>query len=373
MTFFGPLFTVVDDTLNDVVTTSATNLAAYVNSGVATVGVIMVVLLGIQLAFPQSGFPMKRIMSVLLTLFIVSAVATVPANYHDYISEHLMQLPGDLAAAVTGDSEYSNIGVTLDNTIGQILDGISRIFTSGGMSLKPLIIGTMLFVTCCMLCLAAVICIMMGKVGLALVVGLGPLFMLFLLSPWTKDMFTRWLSYALHLAVLQALVAASLLVTIVLVNRFVIGIGSPGWDYGDLVPIFAPTLVMLVLAFLFSQLPSIASSITGGIGLSAGNLAWTGTAAGMGYAGAGAAAAGRGMLWGAGKAWGAMRGGGSQNSVSERQGGNAVVRSGSAPGRNRNPGDNAASKPASKFGTAAAIERMKRDPARQNDKPEDNK
>lgn len=376
MSFFEPFFQTINDTVETVTDTVAGNLVGYVNGATTIAAIVVLILFGLQLSLSAREFPLKKLLGIFTTVALVSALATVPANYHDYISTHLMALPEDLAIAVSGDDSFENIGEYLDAKFGGIFDGIGLIFSQAGtFNLGPALIGIVLFTLCGLLCGAAVVSIVMGKVGLALVVALGPIFIFALITPFTKDMFTRWLSLCLQFAVLQALIAAALMITDILITRHVAVLSNPTWDYGDLVPVMGPTIVMLVLIYLFGQLPSLASSLTGGMALAMGNLAWTGTAAGMGYAGAGAGwlagkaagGAAAGTAWAARKAWRAMRGGSTSNSVSEGDGGNAVTRSGSGPGRNRNPVDTApkVSAPGKKFGTAAALERMKKEAERQ--------
>jgi len=53
----------------------------------------------------------------------------------------------------------------------------------------------------------------------------------------------------------------------------------------DLVALMAPALMLLLLAKIFAELPNMASSLSGGIGLSIGNTAWRGIQGAMHQAG----------------------------------------------------------------------------------------
>lgn len=329
MIFFAPLFRDIDSALTTFVDTAATNIATYVNLTTTIAATITMIFIGLQMSHAATEIPIRKLLITFVTIALVSGIAGVPANYHEYVSQYLMALPADFAAGVSGNNDLANanIGSYLDNTIGEIGHGIAMIFKQGGLTdLGPCFVGALLFIICCLLAVAATISICIGKVGLALVVALGPFFIVCLLTPWTKDFFTRWLSYALHFTVLQGLIAGTLLAAKVLIERYVMILANPTWAFNDMMPVLAPAIVMLVLTFLFAQLPSMASSLTGGIGLSMGNAAWAGVAGATGMVAAGArkagGAAGRGIAaaGNAGADWGLgqLRGGG--NSVSQGSG-----------------------------------------------------
>jgi hypothetical protein len=119
---------------------------------------------------------------------------------------------------------------------------------------------------------------------------------------------------------------------------------------------------MIVLAYLFTQLPSMASSLSGGIGLSISNVAGAamsraGQAAGV-AAWTGFKATGSGVGWLGKSAYNAMRGG---NSVSDARSDNAVMRGAQLAAISGNgSGGPQREQPAQALtGSAAALQRIK--------------
>lgn len=363
MVVFKPLFDTIDTTLTAFVDTAANNLATYLTATTWIAATITLIFLGLQLSHAATEIPIRKLLTTFATIAVVSFLATGAGNYHEYIGKYLMALPSEMAVAVTGPPAV-DIGTYLDDTFGQIFDGIALIYKKGGISdMGILFAGLMLFLVCCALLVSATIAICMAKVGLALVVGLGPFFIFCLVTPWTKDWFTRWLSYAVHFTVLQALIGGTLLISKMLVENYIMVLANPTWAFNDLIPILSPIVVMLVLAYLFGQLPSMASSLTGGIGLAMGNAGWTGLAGAAGMAAVGArkagGGAGRGIAWlgNAGAGWGLRQLGGGGNSVSEgsdAQANNAVMRASRTQGQRTAPRTDAARAPAKQSSASAA-------------------
>jgi len=385
MVFFGPFFTNLDGALETFVETAANNLVPYLNTATTLAATIVLILFGLQLSLAATEIPIRKLLGLFLTIAVVSLLATVPGNYLEYIGQYLMGLPSDVAVAVTGPPAV-DIGSYMDTTFGAILEGVALIYKKGGIAdMGILFAGLLLYLAVCALLVSATIAICIGKVGLALVVALGPIFIFFLLTPWTKDFFTRWLSYALQFTVLQALIGGTLLIAQTLIDKYVLVLRTPTWEFNDLMPILSPIIIMLVLTYLFGQLPSMASSLTGGIGLAMGNAAWSGVTKAAGAGGwlmrKGAGAAGRGIAaaGNAGANWGlgqlgmggnAVSQGGAENSVSQGGSGaqaqNAIMRGQRTQG-NGGPPKDAPRTPAQRSSASAiAFAKMQEEMKKQN-------
>lgn len=133
--------------------------------------------------------------------------------------------------------------------------------------------------------LVAVFNIIYAKFGLALVLMVGPFFVGSLITNATKGWFHSWLNTALYFVMLSTLVAAWIAMCLELANRYLAkivlaaNIPSAGSSYIGLkldiivalmLSGFNFLLIALILGFLGWELRTIASSITGGSGGSAG-------------------------------------------------------------------------------------------------------
>jgi type IV secretory pathway VirB6-like protein len=91
----------------------------------------------------------------------------------------------------------------------------------------------------------------------------------------TREYFTRWVSYGIQFAVLAAFVGAVLGIMTTVLNQYLELLGRQT-DNIDFTELAGPAVIMGICAYIFGQLPSMASSVSGGIGLSVGNSAWRG-------------------------------------------------------------------------------------------------
>ena len=157
------------------------------------------------------------------------------------------------------------------------MEGISTIWHagSGWARIGFALLATVLFVIFLIFAVAACVAMGIAMVGSSLVVGIGPIMILGLLFKATREYFTRWVSYGIQFAILAAFVGAVLGIMNEVLNQYLelLGRQTEAIDFRELV---APAVIMGICGFLFSQLPNMASSVAGGIGLSIGNSAWRG-------------------------------------------------------------------------------------------------
>jgi hypothetical protein len=117
-----------------------------------------------------------------------------------------------------------------------------------------------------------------------LVVAVGPLMTVGLLFRSTQEYFTKWLSYGVQFAFLAMFVGGIAGMADAVVGNYIVALDSSA-ETVDLVALMAPALILLLLAKIFAELPNMASSLSGGIGLSIGNTAWRGIQGAMNQAG----------------------------------------------------------------------------------------
>ena len=165
------------------------------------------------------------------------------------------------------------------------MTGISAIWSAGGFTDPgPSIFAAVLFVIFLIFGVAAVIALATAKIGLSLVVAVGPLMVVGLLFRSTQEYFTKWLSYGVQFAFLAMFVGGIAGMADAIVDTYIDALDDSA-ETVDLVALMAPALMLLLLAKIFAELPNMASSLSGGIGLSIGNTAWRGMQGLMNQAG----------------------------------------------------------------------------------------
>jgi type IV secretion system protein VirB6 len=278
MTFFTDFFALIDITLQEYLTNHVTGVMAYVAPVAQTSAILLVTGIGIFMAMGWTDAPARKMLMALATIVFVIEFATNLGVYNQFVANFFTQLPDDMMGLVSNYSEASGVGETLDGFGDQILAGVDKIwqsstgFISGVQAATVCIVVYFIWI---LMSVAVTIAMIIAKVALTLLVAIGPLFILLFMLPQTRDYFGKWLGYTIQYVILALLVGGvlSIVTDIVEVYFRVFGRDTTGVDFFELAP---PVLIMVVLLKMFTELPSIASSLSGGIGLGIGNAAGRG-------------------------------------------------------------------------------------------------
>lgn len=121
--------------------------------------------------------------------------------------------------------------------------------------------------------------ILMGPFLTAIGVALGPIFIACIVTPWTREYFTRWLGFIVSASLLTTIIGLSMSIAITLFNSF----GFDQFANRDTPTAMTMLVILIILATvnaLISQAPAIASALVpGSTGASKGGGRSLGTAA----------------------------------------------------------------------------------------------
>lgn len=206
--------------------------------------------IGLVLAFAlQSGFYITNVADTANSLATSIATTFLPSS----------------APAGTVTSPYSLLDQFNDNASKQVADimkeaGIRRLdlFLAAGI----FSIGSVAF-----LCVA-VFMVTLTTVFLTFIVGVGPLFILCLAWKPTQRFFDSWLSMLLNAIVLTWFAFFALGLSTFIGREMFIGIQSAGGFLGSTINVLGEAtrycVLMIVMAIICFQAPSLASALTGG-------------------------------------------------------------------------------------------------------------
>jgi type IV secretion system protein VirB6 len=206
--------------------------------------------IGLVMAFAlQSGFYIANVADTANSLAVGVATTFVPAR----------------APATTVASPYALLDEFNDNASKQVADimkdaGITRLdlfFAAGLFS-----VGTVAF-----LCLA-VFMVTIATVFLAFAIGVGPIFVLCLAWKPTQRFFDSWLSMLLNAVVLTWFAFFALGLSAFIGREMFLGIAASGGFLGSAINVLGEAtrycVLMIVMAIICFQAPSLASALTGG-------------------------------------------------------------------------------------------------------------
>lgn len=301
---FQFLFENVLGTLHDFVVTTASTMATVVGGAGTILFGLYVMFWGIAVLRGVVQEPLTDgFMRIMRGVFIL-AVATSAGIYSDLVIDFFWEIPGAIAAEVAnpgssaGYTTSSNLATAqmLDGSLGSGLKvagtawdyGTSSSILSGSLTYYLLSIVILLFVG--IVCAYAGALVLVANMGLSIMLGLGPLFILCAMFEATQQLFVAWTRQVITFAVFFIVLAAAVSLTFAFLDAFMQTLVEDGINYensSSIILNFAKLVVICAAALIvLVQSTSWASGLAGGVSVAA-----AGAVGGMVGKGTGAAAA----------------------------------------------------------------------------------
>lgn len=214
-------------------------------------------------------------------------------GYLGWVARPLFELPSELTTAMSRSA--SNAPDLLGQVNEKVVDLVSAMFTAGSSLVKELAIGpaialflmgVLVVVAVYLLLAAALFSIIFSKLGLSMVLAVGPFFLLALVLPQTRSYFFSWLNTALYFVFYHAFSALFIFMFVGIADSYVGALngalgGAAGGGVMSMVTnllgvrgaglnVAAITIPLLLIAmtmfFMFLQIPAMCSSLTSGSG-----------------------------------------------------------------------------------------------------------
>lgn len=211
----------------------------------------------------------------IVRLAVIVGVALNLGRYGTYVSTFLWNTPDTMASIVANG--YSNPQSNV-----QFLDGLmSRLFDLGGAYYKASFASTgmlpdlgmlsaafLIWITAVVATAYAAFLLALSKMALAILLGIGPIFVLLLIFEGTKRFFEAWLGQALNYVFLVILAAGAIKLMMTIIVQY-LNAAAGGAMATPTIEQALPAIVMCVIsALVMMQLPSIASALGGGAAIS---------------------------------------------------------------------------------------------------------
>lgn len=321
---FTPLFEKFDTATADYVTNISTKLIAALTPVLSvglTIGFIIYALAIIRGAIET---PVNDFLWRSFRIGVIVSIATAGGLYQSSIADAIIATPDALASAlVAGDAvNTSTAGGLLDSTAGAAFDVAANQFEKASIFSKQGFMYTLyaliILVSTAILVSIGGAFLIMAKVALAILVGLGPLFIFGLLWQSTSRFFEVWTSQVINYGLLIVLTSTLFIFLMGIYGNYMSAITPDSSSFNAIYTLAGAVIITIVSGIILLQLPSIAGALAGGVGLSymwearlvsrgAGKAAQGGKAA-AGAAKRGGAAAARGGAAVAGRAARAVAG-----------------------------------------------------------------
>lgn len=220
--------------------------------------------------------PVMDAMNRFVRLSIILGLSTSIGLYQTYIVDFLWNTPDALAAVITGSPPTANNGQFLDNLFAQQYDFGSQFIekAKASESFLPdfvmMIAGLVIWGFSIVIIGYAGFLLILSKFALAILLAIGPIFVLMVIFEPTKRFFEQWLGQCVNFVLLVVLTAAATKMLFGIVEAYMTAINNMNGSGSDAnyTQIFPLVFLSIVSILVLLQLPSIASGLGGGVSVS---------------------------------------------------------------------------------------------------------
>ena len=282
MALIGDFFTSVDTVFVSFFSTGASRVAIAARTPFNTLVTLYVLLWGLAMWRGLIQEPLSDGVLRILKIVLIGTFALNAAVYGPRIATTLYRTPDQLASVLVPSASIASTGTALDDVLAKGVN-VGKKFTDAMSLTSPLeaiaflVQAMMIWGFTIVIVTYAAALILLTRIGLSVVLALGPLFICLLLFDSTKQFFTGWLSQAL-IIVFQYVVAVAF-----------VSLGMSFYDaaVSDTLTAIGSSLPLIVHAFrmfivggavliALMQSGAIASALAGGVQI--------GTMGGVGWA-----------------------------------------------------------------------------------------
>ena len=240
-----------------------------------------------KVAVPITDWLLKFV-GFMVVLYIMGS------GYLSWVAKPLFDLPSALTTAMSNTT--TNAPDLLGQVNEKVVDLVSAMFTAGSNLVKELAIGpaialflmgVLVIVSTYLLLAIALFAIIFSKLGLSMVLAVGPFFILALILPQTRTYFYSWLNTGLYFVFYHVFSALFIFMFIGIVDSYIgtlnttlggtgggsgvmnmvanlLGVRGSGLNVAAItIPIL---LISMAMFFMFLQIPTMCSSLTSGSG-----------------------------------------------------------------------------------------------------------
>ena len=282
--FYETTFSMVNQSLSTYITDVASNIIDSFTPVTTSLLIIYVVLWGLAMIRGMITEPVIDGFSRIVRLSIIVGISLNVGRYNGYISDFLWNTPDALAGYIaSGYSDGHNNVQYLDSLLNQIYDLADMFWTQANATstfgMPDLVLLISGFFIICVGAAAtgfAAFLLIISKMALAIILAIGPIFLLLIMFEPTKRFFNAWIGQAMNFVFLAVLTSAAIKLILSILQAYLTDVTQSGLMIQPSVNLAIPAIVLCFIGFLvLQQLPSIASALGGGVAIGTlGSVAW---------------------------------------------------------------------------------------------------
>jgi type IV secretion system protein VirB6 len=271
--FYSNIISEIDTALLTYISDTATAVATSFGPVASQALVIIFIIYGIMIMRGAVEEPLTDFLMKAIKIGFVFGLSLGVARYNSVVASFIWNAPTALANIVTAGGGGAPAGGSfLDSMMETIykLGNIYWVYDGWGVDLSAKLIAVLIWVAGMILTAYAAFLLILAKVGLAVMLGIGPLFILLTLFEATKKFFDAWLGQCFNYLFLMVLTAATSSIILSLITNYVLdGLEfAKASGQAPLMAIFPAIALCAVGVLVLMQIAPIASALGGGASLS---------------------------------------------------------------------------------------------------------
>lgn len=222
--------------------------------------------------------PVNDLFKRFFFLALVCGFAFSTPQYLKWVKEPVMEIPNDLSSLINGSAQTSASAIDkmMDDNIGLVLKIVEKLADMGLWDFSFSLLGEVILAVIVIMVLGTIYVIiafcylMIAKILIHVALLVGPIFIMFAFFPMTREYFTKWIGQLLNYIMLAVIFTA----VFALLNKVLLGIIDTGLKPSGFFGVQTDSIVMklfftyLLFIGVIMAVPSLASSLTGGVGIS---------------------------------------------------------------------------------------------------------
>lgn len=214
----------------------------------------------------------------IIRLSIIVGISLSIGLYSAYVSNWIWEAPDAIAKMISGKDSKGSINF-LDNLLSRFFTLASNFIRASERESAVGIPDLTLFFSAIGILIAGVITtayaaflFILSKMALAILLAVGPIFIGLSIFEATKKFLDAWIGQILNYVFLTMLTASSVKLVLVLIEHYFVVMVNTEPNIGDAMQLIALALIGFLVLM---QMPSVASSLGGGVAISTlGGMGW---------------------------------------------------------------------------------------------------
>ncbi|WP_363800568.1 type IV secretion system protein [Lysobacter firmicutimachus] len=278
----------VPETVTAYVNEKSTLMIAYIGPAAVALLTIFVLLWGLAMASGQISEPFTEGMRRIVRMCIIVGLALTAGIYQNYVADFFLKVPSEMASELAYEGSSSGhepitIATVLDGSLQKGFDVGDRAWDKGDemaqKGIKAAIAGLgyyalaiiVYFVSVGIVAIAAAM-LFVAYIAVAILLAVGPFFILLAIFPTTLKFFESWLGQVVNLSILYIMVAVAVGLVFSMFDQYLAMLPISTLSETVVNSLKLVGITIAILAVLL-QTRSLASALGGGVSLTAQNVA----------------------------------------------------------------------------------------------------